>query len=1251
MNSEEALKIADALLMAEQGKPLSDLQRAILLAAFTSKKRLSYREIAQSYGYSESYLKYDVGPELWRTFSAILQEKVSKSTIRRILERHWERHWQADPLKKFRTAISSAEVTEDAADSIISWGEAVDVSVFYGREQDLTRLESWTLREGCRVVAILGMGGMGKTALSVKLTQSLASHYPWVLWRSLRNAPPLQSLLQDLLQIIAPNHLDERLDTIAETLSVFLNCCQTQRCLIVLDNFEAVLGENSGGGSPAEAGGYRSGYGNYGEFLKTLGEVPHQSCLVLTSREKPQEIAHQEGQNGPVRSHRLLGLEAPHGEALLRATGTFQATPEVWLRLVQAYGGNPLALKMVATSIQDCFGGHIAEFLNQGVVIWGDISTLIAHQVERLTPLELELLYWMAIWQAPVTLSDLNSLLMAPPHQAHLLAAVESLSRRSLVERVYCPGPTASLAAEGAGFTLQPVIVEYLLTTLTQQICRELQTSPAQSGTVDPLPWLDRYGLMLAEAPEPIRNTQSRLIVQPILAQLHQAFGATQRVKAQLDGMLQYLREHPLAPMGYAAGNLINLLNQAHLSLRGYDLSHLTIRQAHLQGIALPEVNLGHSHLQSCTFTKSVGNVQAVTYNPAGSRIATGGADGEITLWRADGTPLLACDGHSGRVWSLAFSPDGKILASGGDDQTIRLWDGQTGACLQTLQGHTNWVFSVAFSPDGTVLASGGDRTLRLWSAKTGECQQVLTGHTHLVRSVKFSPGGQMLASGSDDGTVRLWDVKTCQPYRTLRGHSQRVRTVAFCPKGRWLASGSSDRTLKLWDIRTGTCEHTLTGHGNWIFSATFSPDGSLLASCGSDKTIRLWDMASIGECKTIRGHGNRVWSLAFSPVRESSPDGNRWTLASGGDDLAVKLWSVGADPEDGKPPMEAHRTMQGHASRVYDVAVSPDGKIIASAHSDHAIRLWDGATGQCRQVLQGHSNWVWTVTFSPDGRWLASGGDDQAQPPWWAARIWDGATGTCRHLLPGHQSWVQSVAFSPDSLQLATGSCDHTVRLWEVETGHCQHILEGHSGRLWCVAFSPDGQFLASSSDDQTIRLWEVASGQCLNILRGHQGWVQSVAFSPDGEWLASGSSDRTIRLWQVLTGRCRTVLKGHRGWVRAVAFSPVAELNPARPSLLASGSSDQTVRLWDWQNQTCEAILQGHSNWVRGLAFGPQGNLLVSGSQDETIALWDVTDYRLRQRLRAERLYENLDISGTTGLSPLQKRALKLLGATEQA
>jgi hypothetical protein len=257
-----------------------------------------------------------------------------------------------------------------------------------------------------------------KTALSVKLTQSLASHYSWVLWRSLRNAPPLQSLLQDLLQIIAPNRLDERLDTIAETLPVFLNCCQTQRCLIVLDNFEAVLGENSGDGSPAEAGGYRSGYGDYGELLKTLGEVPHQSCLVLTSREKPQEIAHQEGQNGPVRSHRLLGLESPHGEAPAARHRHFpRPPPKSGYAWCKPYGGNPLALKMVATSIQDCFGGHIAEFLNQGVVIWGDISTLIAQQVERLTPLELELLYWMAIWQAPVTLSDLNSLLMSPPHR------------------------------------------------------------------------------------------------------------------------------------------------------------------------------------------------------------------------------------------------------------------------------------------------------------------------------------------------------------------------------------------------------------------------------------------------------------------------------------------------------------------------------------------------------------------------------------------------------------------------------------------------------------------------------------------------------------------------------------------------------------------------------------------------------------------------------------------------------------------
>lgn len=253
------------------------------------------------------------------------------------------------------------------------WGEALDVSLFYGRTEELTTLVQWIVTDRCRLVTVLGMGGIGKTAIAAKVAAQIQYEFEYVIWRSLRNAPLLETLTCDLVAFVSDFQ-----ETSAE-IGRLIHYLRSKRCLLILDNMETIL-------EVGEAGQFRSGYEGYGELLRVIGETAHSSCIILTSREKPAIIAASEGDKLPVRSLRLSGSpEAAH--ALLTAKGLMGDETQKQ-QLCDRYGNNPLAVKIVATSIRDLFDGEIREFLPQDTYVFNGIRRLLEQQFERLSPLE-----------------------------------------------------------------------------------------------------------------------------------------------------------------------------------------------------------------------------------------------------------------------------------------------------------------------------------------------------------------------------------------------------------------------------------------------------------------------------------------------------------------------------------------------------------------------------------------------------------------------------------------------------------------------------------------------------------------------------------------------------------------------------------------------------------------------------------------------------------------------------------------------
>ncbi|WP_017297562.1 NB-ARC domain-containing protein [Nodosilinea nodulosa] len=1214
MTDDDALALVERVLADRGVGPLSQLQATLLQQSWCDR---TYQDMALALGYEVGYVK-QIGSDLWQCLSENLGKKVTKRNLRGVL---------AQQLK----ARSAAGGEPDGGIPAQfcrrhDWGDASDAATFYGRTDELAQLHHWVLVDRCRLVGLFGMGGMGKTTLAVKLAQQVQDRFEVVIWRSLRHAPPVNDLLRDLLGVLGLPVAETPNSTFDPLLRSLLACLRQHRCLLVLDNGETLL-------QPGDrTGTYQPGYETYGPLFHSLGAVAHQSTVVLTSREKIGEIAHQEGITLPVRSLRLKGLPPQVGQSLFQARGQFTGTPSHWQTLVNHYAGNPLALKMVAAVVQDFFDGQLEPFvqiLTEGDSVFGDIRDLLAHQIDRLSPLEQQVMAWLAIHRESVTLVQIRSHLVIPLALGDLIEALTSLERRSLIER---DTPRASTSQRSTGFTLQPVVMEYMTDWLIEQISQALQAPPSTTPSL-----LHTHALILAQTKDYIRHSQTRLILQPVLERLQQRLRPPE--------LEDHLRHHLAAWRGqnlpsYASGSVLNLLQQANVSLHGWDFSRQTIWQAHLQDSTLHHTSFVQADLSRSVLKDTFSQVLSIAFSPDGQLLAASDVSYEIHLWRvADAQPVLTLKAQDGWCWAVTISPDNQTLASSANG-TIDLWNLHTGERYGQLKGSSSRVFSLAFSPDGRFLASGcEDHRIRVWAVRSRTLVHDLAGHRDEVRSVAFSPqgylsagqGGQtghQLASGSYDGTLRLWDLASGDSL--VIATQSPVWSMAFSPDGQTLASGHHNGTVGLWDVGSQTQARSLVGHTQPVRSVAFSPDGRTLASGGDDQAIHLWAWPTGQLDRVLKGHSSWISNLAFSP------DGQ--TLASSSEDQSVRLWD--------NQTHQALRVLRGHNNGVWSVALHPQGHYLVSGGQDRRVRLWPlSEAGQAKtfsgHTFSGHDGWVFAVAVSPDGRWIASGGEDHT------VRLWDSQTGDRMATWSDHRHEVWAVAFCPQSDLLASGSLDGTIRLWNLATQASQDVLNGHTSGVWSLAASPDGRRLASGSQDQTVRLWDVKTQTCLQTLPCEGSWVRGLAFSPDGRFLSSGGSNGYVMLWDLKLGH-RTVVGTHTSLVLAVAFSPDGQW-------LASCSGDTTIKLWNLRTRECHQTLGGHSKWVRYVTFSPDGQRLVSCSQDETIQVWDklITPdgfiYCHQQTLRVPRPYEGMLISGVTGLTEAQKAALITLGAAE--
>lgn len=535
-------------------------------------------------------------------------------------------------------------------------------------------------------------------------------------------------------------------------------------------------------------------------------------------------------------------------------------------------------------------------------------------------------------------------------------------------------------------------------------------------------------------------------------------------------------------------------------------------------------LNHERGHLGASWDTRAT--IHALAYDPRGGYLASGGSDGTIELWREDdASPFSAIPAHR-TVMGLAFDASGSRLASAGQEPAISLWAiGPGGLERRPLEvgDERDAAWAIAYDPDGAWIASTHeDGTVRLWDNKKGGEISTLPVHSEKDAVLAVSTDGSLLATGGEHGGVRLADLpRRRERWRVPGECGERfppVYSLAFDPSARLLAgavgcapsSYCEDRVARVWTTAAGKLQQVLAPPSGAGESLAFDPVRPRLATAGNDGRVHLWAIAHPmrfeGRCASLSGLAvgrEGQWFASVCSDDPSLPD-------------RVNVW----DGTSGELVLSAGDRNAG----THSVAIHPTRDLLATGHSDGAVRLWRLSDGYQTRAIPGllGDEGLFALLGRHD-RILSVGTDG-------ALRLTDLDTGNVAAPLQGNAKWARVLAVDGQEKRLAVGGEGGSLGVWDLGGGRIKRSLNGHRARVLSLAFSPDGLSLASADFDLVVYVWDTSNGKRRSWPTDKMALGDWVAFTPDGDLLAIGSS-KGVRFWDPLSGQERLRLPKCRG------------------------------------------------------------------------------------------------------------------------